>query len=217
MKNLNANDAEHLVIGGFAVNHYDKEREPHDIDILISPKGDNPYKVAEALNQSRFDGLDVALATFDFANGRWVTHLTHPETGIQLDVLTNVSGSQMFGGFDNAHKNAVTQTVEGIEYKFPSLDHLTINKIASWGEEREKDIADARRLLDLSREMTRQQDRELEAFQTKFRALCDKVAEKERGPEPERAEKAQQTTSKPEKQQESKPTQEQDRDWGHEW
>lgn len=215
VRNLNHQCVPHIVIGGNAVQHHVAEREPQDLDVWVQPSQENAARVADALIYSGFDYEDVTGCLANFMSDKGAVRLQHPASGVCLDVLQDVSGSELFGGFDEAYRNANVGMVNGQEYRYLDDHRLTINKIASWSEGREKDMNDARSLLDLDRRAARE-EREPGVSDREIRELCEDIWGRgvEREPEAVRDREA---TPEPEKEPEAKPNRKPDLDWGHEW
>lgn len=210
VRNLNHQCVPHIVIGGNAVQQHVAEREPHDLDVWVRPSPENAARAADALMHAGFDYEDVTGCLPAFMSDKGAVRLRHPTSGVYLDVFQDVSGSELFGGFDEAYRNASVGIVGGQEYRFLDTHRLTINKIASWSEERAKDMDDARALLDLDRKAARKEPESGWTSQ-EVSELCDKIW----GREPE-ATRDREATPEPEKEPEANPSRKPDRDWGHE-
>lgn len=128
---LNSRKVEYLVVGGHAVAFHGYPRFTGDIDLFVRPTPDNAERVL------------AALVAFGFGNvGLDVASLTQPDKVIQLgrppnriDLLTSISGVS----FEQAWKERVAASLDGIPVHFIGKDSLLTNKRASG---RVKDLAD---------------------------------------------------------------------------
>jgi hypothetical protein len=115
LRTLNDENAEYLIVGGYAVIKYGEPRFTKDLDIWIDNSPENAARVYQAL--ARFgaplqkDGLSPA----DFA----ATDMTY-QIGVEpsrVDILTHISGVD----FASAWKNRVPAALFGVSVHFISL------------------------------------------------------------------------------------------------
>lgn len=127
---MNAHGVEYLVVGGYAVRHFEPSRIPRDIDIWIRPDLDNAIRAARAVG--RFDpAKEESLVVLDLSTPGWRAHLTHPGTGTQIDLPNWVSGEDRFGGFERAWADRAVGQFLDAPANYLCLDHLITNKEAS--------------------------------------------------------------------------------------
>jgi hypothetical protein len=129
---LNAEKVDFILVGAYALAAHGYPRSTMDIDIWISPSPDNSQSVLKALE--RFGAPLHDLNEND---------LQRPDTIFQIgvaprriDIITGLSGLK----FDEAVKNVIKTTIDGVEINILSIDDLIHNKIASG---RPKDLLDA--------------------------------------------------------------------------
>ena len=132
---LNANQAEYLIVGGYAVAHHGYVRTTADLDIWISVTQKNAEKLVVVLQQFGFAVPELSPALF-LEEGRIVRMGVPP---IRIEVLTTISGVT----FDECYAEREVAVVDGIPVNVISLEHLKTNKQAAG---RYKDLADLEHL-----------------------------------------------------------------------
>lgn len=129
---LNDNDAEYLIVGGYAVAFHSRPRFTEDFDIWINPSEENAEKVLKSLHDFGFSNLDVSVE--DFKKQDNVIQLGFPP--FRIDLLTAIDGID----FKTAYQNKI-QIIDSqaVLLNFISFNDLFKNKQAS---ERLKDKHD---------------------------------------------------------------------------
>lgn len=129
---LNAEKADFLLVGAYALAVHGYPRATMDIDLWIKPSPENADAVLRALK--RFGAPLHAVTREDLLSDDTIFQI-----GIapkRIDILTGVSGLQ----FEDAFTHSIGTDIEGIPIRILSLDDLIANKRASG---RTKDLADA--------------------------------------------------------------------------
>lgn len=132
---LNAEGAEYLLVGAYAVAAHGIPRATGDIDLWIRPTARNAKAVWRALENfgaamSHFSRADLAKPDLVFQFG------VAPQ---RIDLMTSIEGVE----FDDAWAERVSFRIDELDVPTISLRHLIINKKATG---RPQDIADASRL-----------------------------------------------------------------------
>jgi predicted nucleotidyltransferase len=129
---FNANGVEYLVVGGWAVGFYSDPRSTKDIDLFIRSEVKNSEAVFRAL--AEFGAPIAGLTPADFRDS--------PNAVFQLgnsparaDILQAIDGVE----FEEAWRNRVELSLEGIAVHVISAEHLIQNKLKSG---RLSDLAD---------------------------------------------------------------------------
>lgn len=137
---LNANEAEYIVVGAYAVARYGYVRATGDIDIWVNATPENAQRVIRTLQQFGLGGLGYSIADF-----------TTPDTIVQLgvaplriDLLTSVDGVE----FTTCYAQREIRVLDEVPINFISLADLRRNK-ASTG--RLKDQLDLQNLDDVDK------------------------------------------------------------------
>lgn len=138
---FNDHGVEYVVVGGHAVNSYTQPRSTKDLDILVRGSQANGLAVFKALAQ--FGAPLEGITPGDFAG--------KPDQFFQLgvepnrvDILQSIAGVS----FEDAWKDAVAGTVEGVPVRFLSREHLIANKLTVG---RPRDLGDVDELRKFSR------------------------------------------------------------------
>jgi len=135
IRELNAQQVEYLLVGGFAVGMYGHVRATADIDFLYRRTAENIGRLMKALEQfgAPADVIDLE-------------HLAKPagiiafgEPPNRIDLLASISGVS----FEEARAQAVVLDIAGDRLPVIGLDALRANKAASG---RKKDLDDLKRL-----------------------------------------------------------------------
>jgi hypothetical protein len=117
---LNSERVEYLLVGGHAVAYYGYPRATGDMDIWIAISPANAVGVARVLE--RF-GFSKKTAVPDlFLKEDAVIRLGVPP--LRIDLLTSVTGVE----FAECYTRHTLATLDGVEVKIISLDHLRANK-----------------------------------------------------------------------------------------
>ena len=130
---LNSNDAEYLVIGGYAVNFYGFARATAHLDIWIGLSQKNAEIVARVVRDFGFASADAAT----FQQPGKVIRMGLPP--VRLEILTSISGVE----FASCYERRKHVDLGGVAVNLIDLDDLKRNKAASG---RLKDRLDLERL-----------------------------------------------------------------------
>ena len=130
---LNLENAEYLLIGGYAVIYHGYPRTTGDIDIWIALNRENAEKVATVLRDFGFDVPDADI----FLEEDRIIRLGMPP--FRIEVLTTISGVS----FESCYEQRVLDVIDDVEVNIIDLEHLKENKKASG---RAKDMNDLENL-----------------------------------------------------------------------
>ena len=135
---LDAEQADFILIGAYALAAHGYPRATMDIDIWVMPSPENAKAVLRALKQ--FGAPLHDLSVEDFQENDTVFQIGVAPR--RIDLLTGASGLN----FLTAANNAVVRQIDGINLKVLSIDDLIVNKLATG---RPKDRIDAEELKKL--------------------------------------------------------------------
>lgn len=133
---LSAHEVRYLIVGGYAVGFHVEPRFTKDLDVWISPDGDNPERVIRALRD--FGAPLEGVTADDFAKTGTVFQLGMAPN--RVDILNELSGGI---DFDAAWAHRVEGSFGGVAASFIGVEELLKNKLAA---ARPQDIRDARAL-----------------------------------------------------------------------
>lgn len=122
----------YAVIGGYAVGHHAKPRATKDLDLLVSPSGDNLERVARALE--RFGAAPNVVAAVKNLGEAEVVYLGVPP--VRIDILRSADG---IDDVDATLARAVRASPGDLTIPILALDDLIANKRAA---ARPQDLAD---------------------------------------------------------------------------
>jgi hypothetical protein len=128
---LNSRGVDYLVVGGYALAFHGAPRFTGDIDLYVRPDLENGARIAAALDDFGFGGLDIRAE--DFAVAHRVVQLGVPP--VRVDIITSISGVD----WALAWSSRVTGSYGDIPVFFIGLAALIANKRAT---ARAKDLAD---------------------------------------------------------------------------
>ena len=138
LRYLNQEEAEYLVVGGYAVNFYGYSRATEDLDVWINTSRANATRVWKALE---YFGLPPGIVLPDLRGSD-----EPPPTGfrfgrrpISVDLLTSIEGVE----FGEAWKARRIVTLDEVKINMIGLEALLINKRSTG---RLRDLADAAEL-----------------------------------------------------------------------
>ncbi len=137
---LNAEGAEYLLVGGYALAVHAAPRYTRDLDVWVNPTPENSARVHRAL--ARFGAPLGNLAPSDLASPGLVFQIGVAPN--RIDVLTAIDGV----GFPEAWPERAATTYGGHAVPVISRRHLAANKRASG---RAQDLADLEALERASR------------------------------------------------------------------
>jgi len=129
-----------VIVGGVAVNMHGYTRATHDIDVFIRPTLENAVVAFDALRSIGvpMDGLEPADLLDDEENLRFGPPEDH------VDILASIGDMS----FEQAWRNRIEKTLEGVSVPFISLEDLIENKQQVG---RLRDLADIEELNSLAR------------------------------------------------------------------
>ena len=131
LKLLNANNAEYLLIGSYAVGAHGYVRATNEMDIWVKASPENALRVDRALREFGFGVADLTPELF--AEPGTVVRMGVPP--IRLKILTSPSGVE----FDSCYAERVMIEIEDVQVPVISLARLRQNKAAAG---RPKDLID---------------------------------------------------------------------------
>jgi hypothetical protein len=119
------------ILGGYAVGHHAKPRATKDLDLLVSPRGANLARVAQAL--AAFGAPPHVVEAARTMQPTDVVFLGVPP--VRVDILQSADGIET----ESALQRAVPVDLSGLEIKVLALEDLIANKRAA---ARPQDLAD---------------------------------------------------------------------------
>jgi hypothetical protein len=122
----------YAVVGGYAVGHHAKPRATKDLDLLVSPSGDNLERVGRALEQ--FGAPPNVIAAVKRLAPTEIVYLGVPP--VRVDILRSADGIE---DVDAALARAVHASLDDLMVPVIALDDLVANKRAAG---RPQDLAD---------------------------------------------------------------------------
>lgn len=120
---LNAEDAEYVIVGGYAFAVHGKIRATKDVDIFIGTDADNAAKVWRALEA--FGAPLEQLRLEDLTRPQTFFIMGRPPS--QIDIITTIDGVS----FERAWGNRVSSTYGGVPVHYISKADLIANKEAA--------------------------------------------------------------------------------------
>ncbi|NUM63382.1 MAG: hypothetical protein HUU44_14795 [Ignavibacteriaceae bacterium] len=114
---------EYLLIGGWAVGYYGYPRATGDMDIWVSAKRENAFKLINAFKEFGFDVPELSVELFTKENQ--ITRIGVPP--LRIEVLTSISGVK----FEECYPNRNVVSIDNIEINLINLDDLKKNKAAA--------------------------------------------------------------------------------------
>jgi hypothetical protein len=122
----------YAVVGGYAVGHHAKPRATKDLDLLVSPSGDNLERVGRALE--RFGASPSVVAAVRKLAPTEIVYLGIPP--VRVDILRSADG---IDDVDATLVRAVHASFGDLTVPILALDDLVTNKRAAG---RPQDLAD---------------------------------------------------------------------------
>ncbi len=129
---FNAHGVEYLVVGGWAVSFYSEPRSTKDIDLFIRSGDQNSEAVFRAL--AEFGAPLEGVTSADFRDNP-ICVFQVGSSPVRADILQSIDGVD----FDEAWRNRVELSLDGIVVHVISAEHLIKNKMTSG---RLQDLAD---------------------------------------------------------------------------
>ena len=135
---LNQHEVEYLIVGGYAVILHGYPRTTGDLDVWVHKTEKNYGRLVGAMS-------DFGMPLFDMTEENFLHNprldvFTFGRPPVSIEILNQVKGLQ----FEDAHRNAVHNEIEGITAKFLSRPDLLAAKKAA---NRPRDINDIENLL----------------------------------------------------------------------
>ena len=123
---LNKNNVEFLVVGGYAVNFHGYRRTTGDIDLWIKPDNStNKKNILKSLQNLNVETKVIAqLNELDFSKP---IVFIDGEEPYKIDFMTFISGVD----FKDAWKEKTIAILDGISIPFIHLNHLIVSKITT--------------------------------------------------------------------------------------
>jgi predicted nucleotidyltransferase len=125
LRALNEEEADYLIVGGYAVMKYTEPRFTKDLDLWIGNSSENAARVYRALAEVGAPLQKDGLVPADFTSEDMTYQIGVPP--VRIDILTHISGVQ----FAEAWQNRVASTFFGLPVHFISRNDLIINKRAA--------------------------------------------------------------------------------------
>ena len=132
---LQKNNAEYLIVGGYAVGVHGHPRFTGDLDIWLNPSPENAKKILATVNEFGFSSFKLTEA--DFVKEGNVIQLGYPP--LRIDLLTSIDGVT----FQECFENRKEVDMEGVIVNFIGYWDLIKNKKETG---RPKDIDDIEHL-----------------------------------------------------------------------
>jgi predicted nucleotidyltransferase len=141
LKELNLNEVEYLVVGGYAVNFHGYRRTTGDIDLWIKPmNGANKDKILLCLmNLGVAEEMVNQLTNLDFEIPVVFVDGVEP---FKIDFMTHISGVK----FEEAWNEKVMAELDGLFIPFIHLKHLVISKITTGRSKDKNDIEELQKI-----------------------------------------------------------------------
>lgn len=136
LKALNEARARYLVVGGYAVIKHTEPRYTKDLDVWVSPNGENAKRVYAALQN--FGAPLEGVVAEDFADKSIVYHMGRAPA--RIDILMSLKGLE----FEESWVNRVEAEFGDVPTQFLSSQDLIINKRLA---ARPQDLMDVESLL----------------------------------------------------------------------
>lgn len=126
LNELNINQVDYLVVGGYAVNFYGYRRTTGDIDLWIKPdNGENKTKLLNCLKNLKVSENALnELKKIDFTKPQVFIDGEEP---YKIDFITQISGVK----FDEAWQQKIFSHLDGLNIPFIHFNHLILSKITT--------------------------------------------------------------------------------------
>ena len=129
------NNAEYIIVGGYAVGIHGYPRYTGDLDIWISPTNNNAKKILKVVHEFGFSSYGLKVE--DFTREGNIIQLGYPP--LRIDLLTQIDGVEFKDCYDKSEKIKI----DDITINIISYDDLIVNKKSSG---RHKDLDDLENL-----------------------------------------------------------------------
>jgi len=146
LNELNKNNVEYLVVGGYAVNFHGYRRTTGDIDLWIKPENEaNKKNIIQSLrNLFVEENILEQLNALDFSKP---IVFIDGEEPFKIDFMTFISGVD----FSDAWKQKTVTILEGIPIPFIHLQHLIISKISTGRAQDKLDVEKLQQIQELKK------------------------------------------------------------------
>lgn len=114
------NNAEYLIVGGYAVGIHGYPRYTGDLDIWLNPSDENAERILASVNEFGFSSFN--LTKEDFTKAGNVVQLGYPP--LRIDLLTEIDGV----AFNECYVNRKEVKIDGLTLNFIGYDDLIKNK-----------------------------------------------------------------------------------------
>ena len=144
LNELNKNNVEYLVVGGYAVNFHGYRRTTGDIDLWIKPdNGANKNVILQSLRNLEVDEEVLSqLNALDFSQP---VVFIDGEEPFKIDFMTFISGVN----FNEAWQQKTMAVLDGISIPFIHLHHLVLSKVTTGRPQDKIDIEQLQKIQDL--------------------------------------------------------------------
>lgn len=138
---LNKNEVEYIVVGGYAVNFYGYRRTTGDIDLWIKPDNSvNKEKLINALRNLKVDEEALTyLYRLDFTTP---VVFMDGEEPFKIDFMTYISGIE----FNEAWEQKTNAVLDSIAVPFINIKHLILTKLSTGRAKDKIDIEELQRI-----------------------------------------------------------------------
>lgn len=114
------NEAEYLIVGGYAVAIHGYPRYTGDLDVWFNPSGENTAKILKCVNDFGFSSY--GLSQDDFTKEGNVVQLGYPP--LRIDLLNHIDGVT----FDECYANRIQVKIDDQLVNFIGYEDLLKNK-----------------------------------------------------------------------------------------
>jgi len=128
---LNRNNAEYLIVGGYAVGIHGHPRYTGDLDIWLNPNVENAERIVNCVNLFGFRSFNLKVE--DFTKLGNIIQLGYPP--LRIDLLTEIDGVT----FNECYEKRKVVEIDDLQVNFISYEDLILNKMKSG---RHKDLDD---------------------------------------------------------------------------
>ena len=132
---LNANEVEYLIVGGYAVAYHGYPRYTKDVDVWLWIDPENAERVVKTLRDFGFESLGLGVS--DFLEKDTIIQLGYAPN--RIDLIMGIPGVE----FEECYESRNEEEIEGVKLKFIDIENLKKAKRASG---RPQDIADVENL-----------------------------------------------------------------------
>ena len=120
---LNRNNAEYLIVGGYAVGIHGHPRYTGDLDIWLNPNVENAERIVNCVNLFGFGSFNLKVE--DFTKLGNIIQLGYPP--LRIDLLTEIDGVT----FNECYEKRKVVEIDDLQVNFISYEDLILNKMKS--------------------------------------------------------------------------------------